>query len=188
MFKKINYNSPVVLTFSLISFISLILGHLTNGESTKMFFMIFPSSLTDPLLYLRLFTHVIGHADLNHFVSNFLIILLVGPMLEEKYGSKNLLVMIIITALITGLINIIFFSNALLGASGVVFMMILLSSFTNLDSGKIPFTFILVVILFLGKEIISGLFTKDNISQFAHIIGGICGGVFGFSISKFKKL
>ncbi|MEO1653978.1 MAG: rhomboid family intramembrane serine protease, partial [Bacteroidota bacterium] len=80
------------------------------------------------------------------------------------------------------------FNNALLGASGVVFMMILLVSFANARKGTIPLTFILIALLFLGKEIYSALFTHDNISQFAHIIGGLCGGVFGYVISpKIEK-
>jgi hypothetical protein len=40
-------------------------------------------------------------------------------------------------------------------------------------------TFILVALLFIGKEIIQSLNT-DQISQFAHIIGGVCGSFFGF--------
>jgi rhomboid protease GluP len=106
---------------------------------------------------------------------------LVGPIVEEKYGSKSLLIMILITALITGILNILFFNAGLLGASGIVFMLILLSSFTNVRSGEIPVTFILVAILFLGREVFESL-QNDNISQFAHIIGGICGSVFGYKV------
>jgi membrane associated rhomboid family serine protease len=100
-------------------------------------------------------------------------------MLEEKYGSNNLLTMMFLTALITGILNVVFFSSGLLGASGIVFMMILLSSMTNLRQGKIPLTFVLVVFLFLGKEVLS-IFQNNNISEFAHIVGGICGAIFGF--------
>ena len=67
----------------------------------------------------------------------------------------------------------------LLGASGVVFMFILLSSVTNARRGRIPLTFVLVVLLFLGQEVWNGL-TQDNVSQFAHVIGGLCGAAFGF--------
>jgi membrane associated rhomboid family serine protease len=66
-----------------------------------------------------------------------------------------------------------------MGASGVVFMMILLSSFTNFSHGEIPLTFILVLILYLGVQLYNS-FGSDNISQFAHIIGGLCGSFFGF--------
>jgi membrane associated rhomboid family serine protease len=58
-------------------------------------------------------------------------------------------------------------------------MLILLSSFANIKSGHIPLTFIIIVVLFLGKEFLASL-KPDTISQFAHIMGGICGGMFGF--------
>jgi len=135
--------------------------------------------VTNPFHWISILTHVIGHADWAHLISNFTLILLVGPMLENSYGSKPLLVMIIITALVTGVLNILFFRTYLLGASGVVFMMILLSSFTNFSRGEIPLTFILVLILYMGVQLLDS-FKEDNISQFAHIIGGLCGSFFGF--------
>ncbi len=184
---KITYNSPVILTFTLLSFAAVIVGMLTGGASTTLLFSVYRSSLADPLFYIRLFTHVLGHADMSHFMGNFTVILLVGPMLEEKYGCKRLLIMIAFTAFITGLISVIFFPHvALLGASGAAFMMILLSSFANSKSGEIPLTLIIVAVLYLGTEIINGIFADDNISQMAHIIGGGCGCVFGWAIGKSK--
>ena len=177
---KIQYNAPVTLNFTILALIALGLGYLTKGESTKLVFVNYRTSPLDPMQYLRMFTHVLGHADWAHFAGNFTMILLLGPIIEEKYGSKILIQMMIITAFITGLINVLFFNVGLLGASGIVFMMIILSSYANVKSGKIPLTLLLVVAVFLGKEVTEGLFAKDNIAHFAHIIGGLCGGVFGY--------
>jgi len=129
--------------------------------------------------WVTLFTHIMGHANWSHLINNFTLILLIGPMLEETYGSTELLIMMVITALVTGVLNVLLFQTFLLGASGVVFMMILLSSFTNFSKGEIPLTFILVLILYMGVQLLSSL-NADNISQFAHIIGGLCGSFFGF--------
>lgn len=184
-FSRFQYNAPVILTFTLLSFLTLVLGKLTGGASTDTFFCVYRTRLLDPLMYIRMITHVLGHVDYNHFISNFTVILLVGPMLEEKYGSKQLLEMIALTALVTGLIQVLFFpGTALLGASGIAFMLILLSSFANYRKGHIPITLILVAIIYLSGEIVNGLFQKDHISQMAHIIGGICGCVFGWFISR----
>ena len=183
----IKYNSPVIISFALISLVSLILNYITRGRSNMLLFSVYRSSLRDVLFYPRMFFHVLGHADISHYMNNFMIILLVGPMLEEKYGSKRMVLMIVFTAFITGLLFVIFFpESALLGASGVVFMMILLSSFANAGKKEIPLTLILVTILYLGTEIINGLFTADNVSQLAHVIGGACGGVFGWLIANKK--
>ena len=143
-------------------------------------------SLTTPLFYFRLISHAIGHANWAHLIGNFSFILLIGPMLEEKYGSTVLLEMMFITAFITGLLNSLFFSNLILGASGIVFMLILLSSFTNFKSGDIPLTLVLIIIMYLAKEVISS-FNDDNISQYGHIMGGIIGAGFGFVITGNKE-
>jgi membrane associated rhomboid family serine protease len=135
-----------------------------------------PSSLRN---WVTLLSHAAGHTSWAHLFANFSLILLIGPMLEESYGSLALLVMIIITAAVTGILNILLFSSYLLGASGVVFMMILLSSFTNFSRGEIPLTFILVLILYMGVQLFNGS-GPDNISHFAHIVGGLCGSFFGF--------
>lgn len=187
--KKFQYNAPVVLTFALVSLIVLGIGNLTDGESTLKFFCVYRSSFLDPLTYIRLFTHVLGHADLSHYTNNMLLLLLVGPMLEEKYKSKLILQMILITAVVTGIIHNIFFpTTGLLGASGIVFMMILLASMASAKEGRIPLTLVVTLIIYLGQEIVDGVFTKDNISQLTHIIGGICGVMFGrLYISHSKK-
>lgn len=177
---KVTYNAPVVLTFAIISLIALIASYLTGGKSNELLFSTYRSSLINPLTYIRLFTHVLGHADLSHYANNMMLFLLLGPALEEKYGSVSLLFMICTTALVTAVLNGILFSTGLLGASGIVFMFILLTSLTSFKAKEIPITFIIVLVLYLGQEIFNGLFAGDNISQFAHILGGIAGSVFGF--------
>ena len=184
----IRFNSPVVLCFALLSLLALLLGDVTGGTATTRFFCVYRSSLADPLTYLRLFTHVLGHAGYSHYMGNMLLLLLVGPPLEEKYGSRTLLLTIAVTALVTGLVQFIFFPQmALLGASGVVFMMIVLSSFTEMKKGGIPITLILVVVFYLGGELVDGLKNTDNISQLTHIVGGVCGMVFGFTLRSRKR-
>jgi membrane associated rhomboid family serine protease len=131
-------------------------------------------------------THVLGHANWQHLSNNLLIILIVGPILEDNYGSARLVFMMVVTALSTGLVNVLLFQSYLLGASGVVFMMILLASFTNFKKGEIPLTFILVLVLYIGSEFIMS-FRPDGTARFAHIIGGFCGSVFGFFSSKEGK-
>jgi membrane associated rhomboid family serine protease len=179
---NIRYNAPVTLTFALISTCILAVDQLFGLGIIPRFFSI-PGrgylSGAGIAGVFRLFTHVAGHYNWTHLLSNFTFILLLGPSLEEKYGSGSILFMILATAFVTGILNILLFSTGLLGASGVVFMMILLISFTNIKKGDIPLTFILVVVLFLAREIINS-FETNTISEFAHIMGGIIGSLFGF--------
>ena len=176
---KLKFNSPVVLGFSLICVAVFFLDKIVLGQLIP-YFALGHVSFSNPVSLITLFTHVIGHASLEHLIGNLTFVLLLGPIIEEKFGDRRTLFMMVLTALATGMLNILFFHTGLMGASGIVFMFILLVSFTNTKSGEIPLTFILIAILFIGKEILQSL-QSDQISQFARVIGGIVGSVFGFA-------
>lgn len=184
---KIVINSPVVLTFSAICVLALVLDKVTARNSTALLFSVYRSgaSIASPFTYLRFFGHVFGHLDISHLTGNLMMLLILGPMLEERYGGKILTAVIAVTALITGVASFILFPNqALMGASGVVFAFILLASFTSFKEREIPLTFILVAILYIGQQIYQGIFVDDNVSQFTHILGGITGSVLGYNLNK----
>ena len=104
-------------------------------------------------------------------------------------NPMRIIIVIAITALATGFINYIFFGNvALCGASGVVFAFIVLASFTGFKAGEIPLTFILVVIIFIGQQVYEGIAIQDNISNMAHIVGGIIGACVGYGLNKEKRV
>ena len=178
---KIVNNAPVVIGFVALMFIATLVGITSGGYSTRLLFQTSHTSLLSPLTYLRFFTHVLGHTGWSHFMGNATYILLLGPMMEEKYGSAALVKVIVITALITAVINYFLFPGvALCGASGVVFAFIVLTSFTGFRAGEIPLTFILIVIVFIGQQLYEGMFVRDNVSQLSHIIGGMVGAVIGY--------
>lgn len=188
IFKRIRYNAPFTITFSLISLIALIVNQRTGGAANRLLFGVYRSSLTDPLTYVRAFTHVLGHSSFSHYSGNIMLMLVLGPTLEERYGSTTILKFSALTALIAGVAHCIMYSNVmLLGASGIVFMMILLSSVGGAHDGTIPLTLILVAALYIGGEVMNGLFTSDDISQLSHIIGGVCGAAFGMLSSHSGK-
>lgn len=184
---KVSFNSPVILTFTIICAITLLLDYITKGYTNDYFFSVYRSSWTNPLTYIRLFGHIVGHGGLEHFVGNIMLILVVGPMLEEKYGSSNILFVILATALATGIAHLVFVPGyALLGASGVVFAFIMLSSFTCIKDGEIPLTFILVAVLYIGEQVYQGLFVESNVSNLTHILGGLVGSCLGYVMHKNK--
>lgn len=176
----ISYNAPVILTFSLLCAAALAADYITVGKANTLLFSVYRSPLTDPLTYIRFFTHVLGHADMEHFYSNICLLLVIGPMIEEKYGSRNLLLAIAVTAFSSGAVQYIFFpQSALLGASGIVFMLIMLSSLAGF-SGGIPVTMLLVAALYFGQQVYDIIFVHDNVANFMHIVGGLCGTAFGY--------
>ncbi len=185
---KVSFNAPVTLSLVGISFVVTVLNYITGGMIGKMLFMTYRAPLLSPGTWIRSVTHIFGHADWAHFAGNMSYLLLLGPMLEEKYTSKTLGAVVLITAFVTSLVNFIVFpSVALCGASGVVFAFILLSSFTSFKEGEIPLTFILVAVFFIGQQIIEGITVRDNISNLSHIIGGIVGGLAGYGLNVKAK-
>jgi len=179
---RIRYNAPVTLTFTFMSALVLVLSQTLLPALIPAWFST-PAPFNTSRFgdYIKLFTHVLGHAGIQHFISNFTMILLLGPILETVYGSGFILMSILITALATGLANALLFPNViLLGASGVVFMMIMLASITNFSKGEVPLTFVLIMVVYLGGQVWDALTRQDNISQFSHIIGGLVGSVMGF--------
>lgn len=185
---RLSFNAPATLIFVLLCVAVQVISTLTGGRSNAAVFSVYRASLLDPLTWVRCFTHVLGHAGWDHLIGNMMYILLLGPMIEEKYGAKNTVIIIAVTAVVTGAVYMIFFPHSsLLGASGVVFAFILISSITVREDHTIPVTFILVALLYLGREIYDGIFVRDNVSQLAHIAGGAVGSAMGFLLSRQDK-
>ena len=185
---RISFNAPATLTFAALCVIARLISILTKDDATRLLFSVYRAPLSDPLTWVRCVTHVLGHAGWDHLLNNMMFILLLGPMIEERYGSKKTVLVILVTAVVTGTINMAFFPRVmLLGASGVVFAFILLSSVTVREDNTIPVTFILVALLYLGEQVYQGIFQKDNISQMTHIAGGAVGSILGFILSKKQK-
>lgn len=174
---RVTYNAPVILTFALAAVVVRCLG-----DGALDYFHASPR-LDGWRDYLGLVSHILGHANWDHLLGNFTIILLIGPVLEERHGTLPMLAMIVATALITGLINAAVSDQGLVGASGIAFMFVVLASLANIRHGDIPLTFIAVVLLFLGREVV-GAFRDDQVSQMAHLIGGGIGAAFGFLAAR----
>ena len=186
-----SYNAPVTLSYTFLCALILVLNYLVikikGGEG---FIQVAFTAKGSPfewkfiLAYIRLFTHVLGHSDWNHFLGNFAFIILLGPIVEERYGSKILALMMMITAFVSGVVNECMIPKPLLGASGIVFMLIILSSISSLDKKKIPASFVCVILIFIGREVYNGLvFHTASLSVVASIVGGLCGSLFGFMVA-----
>ena len=186
---RITYNAPVVLTFTIAAVVVFLINSAI--PETRVWFQAYPTlhggtyalqsgtvNVPTAATYVGLVGHILGHASWEHLLGNFMLILLIGPILEERHGSFRLLVMILVTALVTGFVNLAI-SSGVMGASGVVFMMILLASMANVRGGEIPLTFIAVAVIYLGGEIVKS-FHPDQVSHLTHLIGGAVGAAFGF--------
>lgn len=175
---KLTFNAPFTIYFSIVALAVYLLSGNINGvhEAFTLKGTFQPDSLN---WYVGLIGYPLAHANFQHLLGNFSIILLLGPILENKYGWKRLLIFSLITCFLTAILHIAFWDIGLLGASGIVFMFIILSSLMHIRENEIPITFILVTVLYLGQEVLAS-FQNDNISHFAHITGGLTGIYFGY--------
>lgn len=186
-FGKFEYNSPVILTYAFICVAVFIADFVTGGRLCKDWFTTYPDAGLGFKQAARAVLYIFGHASLSHLTGNMTLFLLVGPIVEEKYGSDKLVAMIFSTGIITAVINGLFFHAGMIGASGIVFMLIILCSFAGGSEGRIPITLVLVFVIYVGGEVASGIFSSDNISHFGHIAGGVCGLGWGAFHKKLIK-
>ena len=159
----------------------MFLGQWTGGWTTKHLFCVYRGSLKDPLFYIRLFGHVLGHASWDHFLNNMLLLLVIGPPMEEK----NMAAAPCSRAFCSRRSSRAFCSVCsspippCWGLPGIVFMLIMLASLSGF-SGGIPVTMLLVAALYLGQQVYDIIFAHDNVANFMHIVGGVCGTAFGY--------
>ncbi len=175
---RITFNAPFTLIFSLLAVVFYFLFQ-TNGHIPRIFLLQGDFQISSWQWYVSLIGYTLGHGSIPHLIGNISILLLLGPFIEKRYGTRRVFMMVSITGMVTALVHILFWDHSLIGASGIVFMMIVLSSLVDIRGNEIPLTFILIVVLFIGQELLTA-FADDQISQFAHISGGVIGAVFGF--------
>jgi rhomboid protease GluP len=186
-FDRVHIDSPLILCFLLFCLIVQIITVSFRKDFNIDYFAIWPFSrfyLFSLLSYWRLFSHVLGHSSWEHFSGNAIYILLVGPACEREYGAYNLLQIMLWTGLSSAFsFMMISGGNSVqLGASGVVFMLIILSSLSENRAGKVPFTFIVQIVVWVYKEVVAGIFAQDSISHSAHLVGAIVGTIAGYEL------
>lgn len=63
----------------------------------------------------------------------------------------------------------------------------MLASFADFREGENPITFILVAAIFIGQQVYEGIAVQNNISNIAHIVGGIVGAIIGYGLNVKSK-
>jgi len=185
---KISYDAPVTLTFVIISAIFFLLNTflLKNGELSRL--LASPTSLegpspfiiSQPVSYLRLLLYIFGSHDGISLFTNMILIMLLGPSMEERYGSAIIGIMIFVSALFSGVLNACFCEASLVGAVPVVSMMIFLNAFMSFSKKKFPLSFVAVIVFFVVLQIFAGY---SAVRIIICIAGGLCGSLFAFLTS-----
>lgn len=180
---RLVFNAPFTLWFGIIC---TVLYAIKSTETVPSFDHIFQSPTrwqltSNPLMsFLKLFTHILGHASWPHLTGNLSQVLLITPFLEEKYKIRWLIIISMINGMTAAIINCISTRDTVvLGASGVVFQMMLLAVFSGryLKPGDIPMTFLLAIGVYILPEVHLFSDPKDGVSHMAHLVGGAVGAL-----------
>jgi GlpG protein len=177
---KITFQSKGTLYLALFCVLgTFIVMNVPVGAFRQLAILNGDAQFSNGFWYLSLLTYIFGHGSFDHLLGNMSLLLILGPIIELKYGTKRFLLMSAITAVVTGLLHALLWDSHLMGFSGLVFMYIVLSTLLSIRNREIPVTFILVVVLYVGMEIMSSLH-ESQISHFAHLFGGAMGAFWGF--------
>jgi membrane associated rhomboid family serine protease len=181
--RRLTVEAPVVICFSMICVIIHLLN-ITLIPNLNRFLAVHDTfSILNPMQYIRLFTHVVAHdKQINHIKGNLMNLLLVGPSAEHVYGSQAMLLTFLLVALVSAVAHILVGGEYThqLGASGIVFCVILLNSLVAADSGTIPLSFLLTAGLWVTDEVIKFVWNTDHMSHHAHLTGAIVGTAAGY--------
>lgn len=208
---KFSYDAPITLTFVFLSIFLCILNSVAFKGNLDNYFLASPTSaggtmpfdLKNFASYVKLIFYFLGAAGWTSLFANLLFVLLLGPQIEEYYGSVIIGIMMIVSSLFSGVLNACFCKMPLQGPLSVVFMLIFLNAFISFSKKKVPFSFFAVFILYIlflifemksvkqsalstdGKEILVNVFTSGEIALKIAVCfaGGLCGSLFAFLAS-----
>lgn len=192
--KIIDFDAPVTTVFSLISILLFLLDYFVFKGSMTQTFLASPTtangsapfSFSKAESYFRMIFYAFGAISWEVLITNLLFVLLLGPAMEEKYGSVVIGIMMFVSSLFSGVLASCFCKTSLQGCASIIFMMIFLNSFISFSKKKLPFSFVIIFILFIVREIIVKN-TNGFLGMIVVIAGGLCGSLFAFLASPKAK-
>ena len=179
--------TPLV-TYSFTGLIVLFFAYLTvrQQQIPRWFVAIHYGSTYNPLVaggeVWRLLVSSFMHLDILHLIFNVVFIFRFGAMIEHIFEKWRMVVLILISALMSGLIGFAFTTTHSLGASGVAYGFLGAAVFLGFEMRQRYMPFLKKVIL--PMILISTFFSfvaADNVDHFGHL-GGFIGGFIAATI------
>lgn len=181
---RITFNAPVILITALMSLVILLFDQLTGHGMAQSFFATGTGSFLDLWTWFRLFFHWLYHASVGGFLNNITLFLILGPVLEKRYGSRAILLVILCTALLSGLGNRWLSSDLLQGMASVDVAFSILMAMSMCRPKEIPLSLILVILAYVGMELYAAMTAFQLATTLSHVSGGLTGFLFGLLLLK----
>ncbi len=181
----ISFDSPITLLLTLFCIIVFILDNISFHGIIDSFFAVggnasstYPFNRFSFADYITIFIHVFAHKEAHVLILNTACILLLGPQIEQAYGKILYILMIIITAFITGVLSTLLSQSHIYGAQGVVTLLFIISVLAQAKTKIVPSTIIVATISYIAYTLIEG--TQTTTEKIVPMIGALCASVFGF--------
>jgi len=146
--------------------------------------------LSRPWMFL---TAIFLHGSLIHIFFNMFALLIFGPLIEDRIGSRRFLFVYIIGGLIANIVGVFFYPQAL-GASGAIMAMlgtlvILMPHLRVFIYGLIPIPLWMAGILWFLLDLFGSFSGTRGIGHIVHIAGLLFGLIFGLYLrNKTQKI
>lgn len=129
----------------------------------------------------QLITYMFLHSSLTHIIFNMIGLVVFGPNLENKFGTSKFVKMYLIMGIVSGIFNMLFLTNPVLGASGAVWGIMMMFALFN-PNDLLYLYFIIPVkakyiigVFFIIELYLSLMGSNDGISHVAHVGGALTG-------------
>ena len=185
-----NAVTPLLIANIIFFALQFILGRIF----TNSFILISSDIITRPWI---LISHMFLHSGPYHLLFNMYVLLIFGPMLEQRIGAKRFLTIYFLSGIVAGIISSLIYPLILgrpfvaLGASGAVMGMLGVLIILMPDL-KLLFFFIVPMQLRTAAILIAlidvfGIFYPTGIGNIAHLAGLASGLLYGLSLKKEKR-
>jgi membrane associated rhomboid family serine protease len=138
----------------------------------------------------RFVSSIFLHGSFGHLLYNMFALALFGSLLEKFVGSKNFLLVFLISGIVANLASVNFYDSSL-GASGAIYgifgvLMIIRPKMIVWAAG-FPMPMLIAGFVWAGGDLI-GLFVPSNVGHIAHLSGMIIGFLFSiFMKDQYKE-
>lgn len=134
-------------------------------------------------------TYMFLHANIMHIFFNMLMLFFFGPLLERQIGSARFLGLYLGSGVLAGLVQVLVFPGAVIGASAAVFgvmgALAMLMPDLRIYLYFVPMKIIYAVILFAVLDLLL-IPSGDQVAHAAHLVGLAAGLAYGYLIKKNK--
>ncbi|OPY30033.1 MAG: intramembrane serine protease GlpG [Methanocella sp. PtaU1.Bin125] len=134
-------------------------------------------------------TYMFLHANIMHIFFNMLMLFFFGPLLERQIGSVRFLGLYLGSGVLAGLVQVLIFPGAVIGASAAVFgvmgALAMLMPDLRIYLYFVPMKIIYAVILFAVLDLLL-IPSGDQVAHAAHLVGLAAGLAYGYLIKKNK--